>query len=159
MNKRTLLKKILAQLQAELAVYVRASLASRTEATHESSKAESKYDTRGLEASYLAHGQSKQAMEIEAAIAEFGRLEARQFADGDAIGIGALVQVEVGGEKSFYFLGPRAGGTEVVQDKNEILVITPSSPLGSQLVGRRAGESLPLTLGGGRQAAQIISVD
>ena len=159
MNKRALLKKIIAQLNDELAVYVRASLASRTEATHESSKAESKYDTRGLEASYLAHGQSKQAAELEEAIVEFGKLAPHKFAHGEAIGIGALVEVEVGGEKSFYFLGPRAGGTEVVQDKTEILVITPQSPLGAQLINRKAGESLPLTLGSSKQTAKILKVE
>jgi hypothetical protein len=60
MNKCALLKKIVAKLTSELEVYFRAAQASRAEATHEQSKAESKYDTRGLEASYLARGQSKQ---------------------------------------------------------------------------------------------------
>ncbi|MFM2293660.1 MAG: hypothetical protein RLZZ350_73 [Verrucomicrobiota bacterium] len=158
MNKRALLKKILAQLRDELAIYVRASLASRTEATHESSKAESKYDTRGLEASYLARGQSMQAAEIEAAIAEFEKLDARNFTAADPVAIGALIEVEVNREKSFYFLGPRAGGTEVVHEKQEILVITPHSPLGAQLLGKKVGAQLQLTLGGSRQAAKILSV-
>ena len=74
MNKRAIIKKIVARLTEELQVYFRAAQFSRAEATHESSKAESKYDTRGLEASYLARGQSKQAAEIEAAIAEFEKL-------------------------------------------------------------------------------------
>ena len=59
MNKRALIKKIVARLTDELEVYFRAAHASRAEATHEQSKAENKYDTRGLEASYLAHGQSR----------------------------------------------------------------------------------------------------
>ena len=159
MNKRAILKKIIAQLEAELAVYIRAALAARSEATDEQSKAESKYDTRGLEASYLARGQSKQAAEIEEAIGEFTKLDARKFADGEPIALGALVELEVNGESSFYFLGPRAGGTEVVHDKNEILVITPQSPLGAQLIGRKAGESLQLTLGGSKQAAKVFDVE
>jgi hypothetical protein len=51
MNKKVLIQKIIAKLTSELAVYFRAAQASRAEATHEQSKAESKYDTRGLEAS------------------------------------------------------------------------------------------------------------
>jgi len=70
-EQRAIIKKIVARLTEELQVYFRAAHASRTEATHESSKAENKYDTRGLEASYLARGQSKQAAEIESAIADF----------------------------------------------------------------------------------------
>src|SRR5580692_10516712 len=103
MNKRAIIKKIVARLTGELEVYFRAAHASRTDATHEQSKAESKYDTRGLEASYLARGQSKQAAELEAAIADFSKLNARPFAAGDPIGIGALVELETTGDTSFYF--------------------------------------------------------
>jgi transcription elongation GreA/GreB family factor len=159
MNKRALIRKIIGRLTEELQVYFRAANASRAEATHEQNKAEDKYDTRGLEASYLARGQSRQAAEIESAIAEFEKLAARQLADGEAIDIGALVELEHGGENSFYFLGPRAGGTEVVHDKKEILVITPQSPLGEQLMGRKQGDQPQLTFGGTKQATRIVSVE
>src|SRR6185369_4955764 len=159
MNKRALIRKITAKLVGELEIYFRAAQFSRAEATHESSKAENKYDTRGLEASYLARGQSKQAAEIEAAIAEFEKLPVKNFSADEAIGLGALVELENGGENLFYFIGPRAGGTEIVHDKKEILVITPQSPLGEQLFGRKAGEHPQLNLGGAKQAAKILSVE
>ncbi|MSU56612.1 MAG: transcription elongation factor GreAB [Pedosphaera sp.] len=159
MNKRALIQKIVVQLTSELAVYFRAAQNSRAEATHEQSKAESKYDTRGLEASYLARGQSKQAAELEAAIEEFGKLDGRKFAAGEAIGLGALVELEIAGEKSFYFLGPRAGGTELVQDKTEVLVITPQSPLGAQLMDKKQGDRPQLELASRKQAARIVSVE
>ena len=159
MNKRAIIKKIIAHLTDELEIYFRAANASRAEATHESSKAESKYDTRGLEASYLARGQSKQAAEIEAAIAEFEKLPAKKFAAAEPIGLGALVELETEGENLFYFIGPRAGGTEILHDKKEILVITPQSPLGEQLMGKKSGDKLQLTFGGVKQAAKILSVE
>ena len=159
MNKRALIKKIVTKLADELETYFRAAQFSRAEATHESSKAENKYDTRGLEASYLARGQSKQAAEIKSAIAAFEELPAKKFGADDTIDLGALVELEHGGERSFYFIGPRAGGTEVLHDKKEILVITPQSPLGAQLAGKKSGESFQLILGGGKQAAKIVSVE
>jgi hypothetical protein len=158
MNKHALIQKIVAQLTGELSVYFRAAQASRAEATHEQSKPENKYDTRGLEASYLARGQSRQAAELETAIAEFERLEARAFAASEGIGVGALIELETGGERSFYFLGPRAGGTEVVQDEKEILVITPQSPLGAQLIEKKQGDRPQLELAGRKQPARIVSV-
>jgi transcription elongation GreA/GreB family factor len=158
MNKRVVLKKIIAKLTGELEIYFRAALYARAEATDEQNKPESKYDTRGLEASYLARGQSKQAAELEAAIAEFEKLDPRKFADGEAVGIGALVQLEQGGESSFYFLGPRAGGTEIIHDKKEILVITPHSPLGEQLMEKKAGDKFQLKLGNESREAVILSV-
>ena len=159
MNKRAIIQKITAKLVSELEVYFRAAQFSRAEATHESNKPENKYDTRGLEASYLARGQSKQAAELEAALAEFEKLGLRKFAADDAITVGALVAVEVGGETNVYFLGPRAGGTEIEHDRKEILVITPQSPLGEQLMGKRQGEKLPLNFGGSKQTAKILSVE
>jgi transcription elongation GreA/GreB family factor len=159
LNKRILIKKITAKLTGELEVYFRAAQFSRAEATHESSKAESKYDTRGLEASYLARGQSRQAAEIEAAIAEFEKLPAKTFGAGEPIDLGALVELEQLGEKNFYFLGPRAGGTEVVHDKREILVITPQSPLGEQLMGKKSGDAFQLKLGKEMRAAKIAGLE
>ena len=159
MNKRTLIQKIISKLNEELAVYFRAAQASRAEATHEQSRADNKYDTRGLEASYLARGQSKQAAELESSIVEFEKLDTRKFSAGEGAAVGALVQLEMGSEVSFYFIGPRAGGTEVVQEKQEVLVITPQSPLGAQLMEKKQGDRLQLLLAGKKQPARIVSVE
>src|SRR5271154_1373703 len=159
MNKRAIIKKIIARLTDELEIYFRAAKFSRAEATHESSKAESKYDTRGLEASYLARGQSKQAAEIETAIAEFEKLPVKNFGAGDPIGLGALVELETGGENLFYFIGPRAGGTEILHEKKEILVISPQSPMGEQLLGKKSGDKLQLNFGGEIRASKILCVE
>ena len=71
------------------------SRATRAEATHEQSKAENKYDTRGPEASYLARGQSRQAAEIQAAIAAFEKLDTRKFGAGEPIDVGAFVELKL----------------------------------------------------------------
>ena len=146
MNKRALIRKIVAQLGEELQVYFRAASASRMEATHEQSKAENKYDTRGLEASYLARGQSRQAAEIQGAIAAFEELAPRHFGGAEPVDVGAFVELETEGEKAAYFIGPRAGGTEVTHDRRTVLVITPESPLGKQLMGRKQGDVLKIVL-------------
>ncbi|MFM8469745.1 MAG: transcription elongation factor GreAB [Limisphaerales bacterium] len=158
MNKRTVLKAILAALQAELQTYVRAAKSARAEATDEQSRAENKYDTRGLEASYLAAGQVRQVVELESAIAAFAALPVRKFGPTESIGLGALVELEQNGERMLYFIGPSAGGTEVKCGKREVLVITPQSPLGGQLQGRQQGEQLELNFAGKRQRTRVVSV-
>jgi transcription elongation GreA/GreB family factor len=158
MNKRSLIKKIVSRLTEELEIYFRAARASRTEATHEQSKAENKYDTRGLEASYLARGQSRQAAEIQGAIAAFEKLNARAFDDAEPVDIGAFVELELNGEKAAYFIGPRAGGTEVIHDRREVLVITPESPLGQQLMGKKQGEILKLNLANAQNQCRVTKV-
>lgn len=158
MNKRALLKKIITQIEAELELYGKAARAAHAEATHEQSKAENKYDTRGLEASYLARGQSRQAAEAQAALEEYSTLRLRAFGPDDGIDVGALVELEGPTDRSWYFLGPRAGGMELEQERKEILVITLQSPLGSQLAGKKAGERLKLELGGRKETYRVVSV-
>ena len=158
MNKPALIKKIIAQLTGELESFAKAARAAHAEATHESSKAENKYDTRGLEASYLAQGQSKQAAEVAQAIEDFQALPARTFAAGEGIEVGALVELKSKSESAFYFVGPRAGGTEVRHEKTEVLVITPQSPLGQQLAGRKQGEQVKLQIAGANSEFRIASV-
>lgn len=86
---------------------------SHAEATHESSKAESKYDTRGLEAAYLAGGQARQAMEILDSIKLYETLTTKNFAADEPIDLTALVELDVGGARSRYFIGPKNGGLEI----------------------------------------------
>jgi hypothetical protein len=136
-NKQALVKKIIAQLEEELDLYFRAARAAHAEATHEQSKAENKYDTRGLEASYLARGQSRHAAELGQAIKQFAALPVRQFTSKEPIDVGAVVELEMKSERTWYFVGPCAGGTEVLHEKKSVLVITPKSPLGEC---RRAGK-------------------
>ncbi len=159
MNKTALIKKIIARLTDELEVYFRAAEAARHEATHEQSKAEHKYDTRGLEASYLARGQSRQAAELEATIAMFSKLEARKFQPGEPIDVGALVEMEYHDERMYCFMAAKAGGTEVEMNKKEIMVITPQSPLGEQLQGKKQGDQFQVTLAGARHPCRIVSVE
>jgi hypothetical protein len=157
-TKEAVVAAIVERLRDDLSLYHKAADAARAEATHEQSKAENKYDTRGLEASYLARGQSRQAAELALAIEKFSKLAPRAFGASDPIDTGALVELQNGKEISTYFIGPRAGGTEVTLGKREILVITPESPLGSQLVGKRAGEKCLLDLANGKQPLKIVSV-
>jgi hypothetical protein len=155
MNKRELLDRIVARLQAELELLTTAALATHAEATDEENKAEDKYDTRGLEASYLAHGQSKAAEETALALTQFQTLVLRDFGPGEPIGLGALVALD---GSARYFIGPRAGGTEIELNDTSVLVITPQSPLGRQLLGRKQGDTLELDLGGRRNAVRIAAV-
>ncbi|MBI2510457.1 MAG: GreA/GreB family elongation factor [Opitutae bacterium] len=158
MTKRALLDQLLAHLTAELEAMTQAALATHAEATDDENKAEDKYDTRGLEASYLAHGQSKAAEEAAQAVAQFRVLPVRDFAAADPIGLGALVTLEGKAGKSRYFIGPRAGGTEVAVDGGSVMVVTPQSPLGRQLLGRKQGDVLLLDVGGRKAENQIAVV-
>jgi len=157
-KKAELLERIVKALHNNLAVLDKAARAAHAEATHESSKAENKYDTRGLEAAYLAGGQARQAREIQESIKVFRALEAREFGAAEPIDLCALVELETEGTIGAYFIGPRGGGLEVDCEGREILVLTPQSPLGQQLMGKKAGQRWTANVNGSRTSYRIVSV-
>jgi transcription elongation GreA/GreB family factor len=157
-KKSELLKKIVASLVESLEVLDKAARASHAEATHESSKAENKYDTRGLEAAYLAGAQARQAREILDSIARYESLALKEFAPGEPVDLTALVELETDAALSTYFIGPKNGGLEIIHDGREIMVITPQSPLGENLMGRKTGARWSAKLNGATVKYHLISV-
>jgi hypothetical protein len=157
-KKQALVRKIIAALEAELERFAKAARASHAEATDPQSKAEHKYDTRGLEAAYLAGGQARKVAEIEETIAQFQKLKLVEFTPEMPIDYGALVQIEMRGGTSWYFVAAKAGGLEIVHDKEEITVITPQSPLGEQIFEKTQGDKYKF--GSGRDATdgRIVAV-
>ncbi len=158
MNKRLVIEAIIARLGDDLEILCKAARASHAEATHESSKAENKYDTRGLEASYLADGQVRQAEETELTIVQFQRLSPPNFKPTDPVDIGALVEVKCKNSTSFYFIGPRGGGVEVEVDGKDIVVLTPHAPLGKMLIGRQPGARFKFGTGAKAVEYSIVSI-
>jgi hypothetical protein len=158
MKKADLIQQIIANLSESLEVLEKAARASHEEATHESSRAESKYDTRGLEAAYLAGGQARQAKEILDSLKAYKALATRDFAPSEPVELTALVELDADGALSSYFIGPRNGGLEIKHRRKEIMVITPQSPLGQHLMGRKAGHRWAAKLGGATVKYHLLSV-
>lgn len=131
-------------LEAQVESYTRAAREAYAAATDPGSKAENKYDTRSLEASYLARGQALRVAETGEALAAFRLLEARGSDQEGLVSVGSLVEVISRDETVWYFLAPAGGGMELHQEGREILVLTPTSPVGRQLAGRRAGDAVNL---------------
>jgi transcription elongation GreA/GreB family factor len=158
MSKAQLIKLVVAKLSESLGVLEKAARASHAEATHESSKAENKYDTRGIEAAYLAGGQARQAKEILDSIKLYQALTTKNFAPDEPIDLTALVELDADGACSTYFIGPRNGGLEIKYQRKEITVITPQSPLGQNLMGKKAGQGWTVNMGGSVAKYQVVSV-
>lgn len=158
MHKGQLVQQIISSLSDSLALLEKAARASHAEATHESSKAESKYDTRGLEAAYLAGGQARQAKEILDSIKTYRALPVRGFTSEEPIDATALVELDMDGTRALYFIGPRNGGLEIECQRKQITVITSQSPLGQQLMRKKAGQRWTAKVGGSLVKYHIVSV-
>lgn len=159
MNKGRILQHIIASLAADLDVLFTAAKTAHAAATHEECVADNKYDTLGLEASYVAQGQANRAQEIKQALEAYRQLELRSFGEDAAVRLTALVTLEAeDGSSRTVFLGPAAGGLKIEEDGEEIIVITPGSPLGRALLGKGAGERVELPAGSAEKAYDIVEV-
>ncbi|MBS0663517.1 MAG: transcription elongation factor [Verrucomicrobia bacterium] len=140
-DKHQLRERVLAELRAAHSAQVGAANLARDEAISEESRPENKYDTHSIEAGYLAEGQARQAAELEASMAAISSLPVGVAADGSPVTLGAVVEVrDSRGTATRYYVCPKGGGVEVVLDGQGYLVITPASPMGSQLIGRHVGD-------------------
>lgn len=157
-DKSFLRAAIISQLEAELALQVSAAQLARDEATSDESRAQNKYDTHSQEAAYLAEGQARLAAEIEESIALYAALPLPDFSAADPVALGAVVELAAGTRTSWYFLGPRGGGLELKADGKTILVLTPQSPLGRELLGRRVGDVVHRPGRSGAVAHRIILI-
>jgi transcription elongation GreA/GreB family factor len=141
MNKQILLDTLLAELKANLESLVHAAFVAKEAATSEESKAENKYDTRGLEASYLAGAQAKRAEELKESIYKIQKLALRAFAANEAVGVSAVMKVLIDETtEKLFFLLPSAGGQKIVLAGATYHVITPESPVGSLLLGKKLND-------------------
>jgi hypothetical protein len=139
-DKRKILKAILAELEEDLRRQLAAQETAAAGATHVEAKAETKWDTCGLEQSYLARGHAQQFEMLVMQVEELRAFCPPDFS-GKPIGVGALIEVKVGGEKMLFILLNCAGGMELTIKNCEITVITPESPVGTALLGKKQGQA------------------
>ncbi|MGC4015983.1 MAG: hypothetical protein QM755_15870 [Luteolibacter sp.] len=141
-TKSDLIEGIRAQLRARLELLSHAAREAHAAATDVGSKAESKYDTRSLEESYLAKGQARNVEETADQVRIFESWSPPDFDIAAPIDAGALVEVDLNGDTLFYLLAPAAGGMTVEYLGSELTVLTPESPLYQKLRGLSTGDSL-----------------
>ena len=144
LDKRKILKELTNKAQKELKAAQEAYNSSHQHVTDEDLKSEGKYDTRSVEAGYLASAQK-------------GRVEERQLEiqlldeivldhDPQHIGVGSLVELLHNNQKRLYFISSTSGGTPLLIDGSPILVISAFSPIGEQAIGLEKGESFEVVL-------------
>lgn len=168
-DKRAVLAALRAELQRELDRFTRRALDAAQAATHEENRAEGDKDMRSTEASYVARGQAERVREIEASLARLASMELRDFDEGDAIAIGAMVDVRHVGARgsatTTYFVVPVAGGVKVrvghgppSAGATDVLTVATSSPLGKALIGLSEGDEAEVTTPQGTKTYAICVV-
>ncbi|MGF1715415.1 GreA/GreB family elongation factor [Photobacterium chitinilyticum] len=159
MDKTLLLKHIVDKLKVVHQSAIDAATRAYETATDEENAPEHKYDTLSLEASYLAQGQALRVTECEDDLALYAKLDIKHFTSEDAISLGCLIHLidDSDGDK-FVFLGPAAGGLKISFSDKEIIIVTPSAPLGQALAGSHIDDEIEVHIGGERKLFDIVAI-
>jgi transcription elongation GreA/GreB family factor len=157
MYKAGVLQAIMERLSRDLEVLFGAAKTAHEAATHPENAPADKYDTLALEASYVAQGQANRASQIRKSIELYRQISL--IATPAAVQLATLVTLEdtAGGIKKL-FIGPAEGGLKIEHHGEEIVVITPGSPMGRELLGKSAGDTVVIETGANLQEYEIVEL-
>lgn len=155
-DKTALKEALLQAVRESLDVLARAQEDAQAGATHDEAKAEDDKDTRAIEQSYVARGHAMRIEELTNAVIELDAMQVRKFGDDQPIAISALITVDENGTTYKYFMAPHGGGITLFGD---IQVVTPKSPLGKAMLGKREGDDCEVRVGPRVRELAIESVE
>ena len=158
MNKSEIIQKFIAAIESELSVLKTAAKDTANYATDPENKPENKYDTRGLEASYLAGAQAQRVAEMQDVLLCFKSTALKIFHAGAVIAITALVEVILNEKTNYLLIMPLGGGQTIKFTDQTIQVVTPASPLGKALIGQQTGVTITILAGGQKREYEIASI-
>jgi hypothetical protein len=158
MDKTKIVQAIIAELEKDLAVAITAAKSAHQDATNDESKAENQYDTRAVEASYVARGQAKRVAQLREALYEYKSLVPKIFSANDGISSTALIEIESQGKKSILFYMSKGGGFSIEVDGIKIQVVTPLTPLGEALLQMKMGDTISVEFGNNDREYEILKV-
>lgn len=140
--KEKLITSLKEKVESELLEIKKAFESSRSLATSEEMKSEGKYDTRSIEAGYIAGAQQKRVQELEL---ELGLLdEVNLNHKPDTVAVGSLVEIEHNNLSRAYFICSTGGGNILRVEGQVIMVISAFSPIGAEVIGLKAGDDFEI---------------
>ena len=159
-DKEALIAQLMQDMNEALDVMLSAAQSAHDAATHEEMKPENDKDTRGLEAGYLAAGQSARAAELQQALRGLQQVTPRAFAADESVSALAIIELEDQENESrvWVFLTPYGSGQKLRVAGREIQVATARSPLGGALLGKHVGDLIEYSAGGRRREFEILSL-
>ena len=151
MDKGFLIEQLAVHLR-EIARTARLAMeAANTEAREGATPAERREDSRvAQENSGLARGHRARLDRAMADLAMLDTFRPPRLAPKAPVVVGAVVEVEDGAEGRTLFLAPVGAGVELTGPGGDgfLSVVTPSSPIGRAVLGRRVGETLEVVVNG-----------
>ncbi len=157
MDKLKIAQTLIANLESDLEKAKQAFETTRTMTGEKDMAQEGKYDTRAIEAGYLAGAQKKRVDELEIDVNMIKELS-EELPKGDKIALGSLVELKFNNQVRHYFITPTAGGTMLNLDGKPLLVISVFSPIGNEALGMEVGDFFEVETGDITREYEVISI-
>jgi len=160
--------QLVAQLQEQLSVSARAALSARdglaAEAREGATPDEKREDARAAhQLANLGRAQQKRAKQAMAELDSLAGFRPAPLPARGAIGLGAIVEIEDAdtGEGRTFFLAPVGAGVTLTGPGGDGLlsVVTPVSPIGRAVLGRRVSDVVDVTVDGDLREWSITYVE
>ena len=151
MDKGYLIEQLAEHLRETARTARIAMEAANTEAREGATPAERREDSRvAQENSGLARGHRQRLERATSELAMLERFRPGRFAAKSPVAVGAIVEVEDGAEGRTLFLAPVGAGVELTGPGGDgyLSVVTPSSPIGRAVMGRRVGDVVEVIVNG-----------
>ncbi len=164
-DKEPFLRALRESFEQQLGIARRAATDAKQAAATLATESEKREDGRvALEFGSLSKGQTFRALrareELEA-LERFTKQGLARFDRKTPIALGAMVDIRMhDDEERTFFLLPVGAGTELSGPGGDgfVSVITPSSPVGKELVGKRVGESIDVTIKGDSHEWRVVDI-
>jgi transcription elongation GreA/GreB family factor len=150
-DKRLLVDQLIARLRESLRVAESQRDAAAEEARTGATPAEKRDDARvALEWSNMARAQARRAAQAESDLQALTSFTPPPFERTTPIDVGAVVEVEHEEGGVTFLLAPAGAGEELLGPGGDgfLTVVTPGSPLGRAVLGKRVGDTVEARIAG-----------
>ena len=135
-DKSELLGLIIKSLETELTGILKSAESAYQGATHEDAVSKSKYETHGLELSYLAGSQFERARILRQQILSLTNKDLKVYENSDEIAAEALVTlISPENQEHHYLIYSIGAGLKLDLHGKTVQVISPQSVIGNELIG------------------------
>lgn len=161
MDKKEFFKKMVDGLRRTLEQTKKVEKDYQSTANDHKGAMGSRYDTFKQEAQFMVTACQRRIHDASESLA-FAEMLLAQISSHESdkrISTGSIVTLATqSGEVEMYVLADSGGGMELMYEGKEVMVITPYSPMGKQLVGHEAGEKVRVQIGNRETNYQVVEV-
>jgi transcription elongation GreA/GreB family factor len=155
LDKKLIVDVLVERMERDLSSMEEVAHATKDYVVDGDLKSDGKYDTRAIEAAYLAGAQEKRVEEIKLDIQMLKDLELQATT---TVQLGSLALINLNKVERWYFLSSTAGGSMVEVNGTSVLVISVFSPIGNEAINLSAGDTFDLETPTGMRHYEIKAV-